>query len=99
MQIIHKYYPKKYDLQIKQLKDTQKREKYKVYGEMINTYGYDLPDGAKVLNCTNYYTGKEMAVPLDPTLSPRENSLKYFERYGKLKPARRWSIWIPSPLL
>ena len=76
---------KKYDLQIKQLKDTQKREKYKVYGEMINTYGYDLPDGAKVLNCTNYYTGKEMAVPLDPTLSPRENSLKYFERYGKLK--------------
>lgn len=35
-------------LQIKQLKDTEKREKYKIYGEMINTYGYGLDEGAKV---------------------------------------------------
>ena len=33
---------KKYDLQLKQLKDTEKREKYKIYGEMLNTYGYGL---------------------------------------------------------
>ncbi|WP_281532834.1 Rqc2 family fibronectin-binding protein, partial [Anaerocolumna aminovalerica] len=31
---------KKYELQLKQLKDTEKRDKYKVYGELINTYGY-----------------------------------------------------------
>ena len=30
---------KKYDLQIRQLKDTENRGKYKVYGELINTYG------------------------------------------------------------
>ncbi len=76
---------KKYDLQLKQLKDTEKREKYKIYGEMINTYGYDLEDGAKSLSCINYYTEKEMVVPLDPQLTPQENSKKYFERYGKLK--------------
>ena len=29
---------KKYDLQIRQLKDTENRGKYKVYGELINTY-------------------------------------------------------------
>ncbi len=33
---------KKYDLQMKQLKDTEKRNKYKVYGELLNTYGYEL---------------------------------------------------------
>ena len=33
---------KKYDLQKKQLKDTDKREKYKVYGELIHTYGYQF---------------------------------------------------------
>ena len=76
---------KKYDLQLKQLKDTEKREKYKIYGEMINTYGYGLEDGAKSLSCINYYTEKEMVVPLDPQLTPQENSKKYFERYGKLK--------------
>ncbi|MEG1596119.1 MAG: NFACT family protein, partial [Lachnospiraceae bacterium] len=36
---------KKYDLQLKQLKDTQKRENYKVYGELIHTYGYQLDQG------------------------------------------------------
>ena len=76
---------KKYDLQLKQLKDTEKREKYKIYGEMINTYGYGLEEGAKSLTCLNYYTDKEITIPLEPQLTPQENSKKYFERYGKLK--------------
>ena len=38
---------KKYELQKKQLKDTEKREKYKVYGELIHTYGYQLEEGCK----------------------------------------------------
>lgn len=76
---------KKYDLQRKQLKDTEKREKYKIYGEMLNTYGYGLEEGAKSLTCLNYYTDQEITVPLEPQLTPQENSKKYFERYGKLK--------------
>lgn len=76
---------KKYDLQVKQLKDTQKREKYKVYGELINTYGYTVPDGSKSMTCLNYYTNEEITIPLDDTLSALENGKKYFDRYGKLK--------------
>lgn len=76
---------KKCDLQLKQLKDTEKREKYKIYGEMINTYGYGLAEGAKNLSCLNYYTNEEMTVPLDSQLTPQENAKKYFERYNKLK--------------
>ena len=76
---------KKYELQIKQLKDTDKREKYKVYGELINTYGYGLDEGAKELTCLNYYTNEEITIPLDPMIPPSENAKKYFERYNKLK--------------
>lgn len=76
---------RKYDLQLKQLKDTQKREKYKIYGELINTYGYNSPEGSKKLEALNYYTNEMITIPLDPQLSVQENSQKYFEKYNKLK--------------
>ncbi|MBR2765314.1 MAG: DUF814 domain-containing protein, partial [Blautia sp.] len=76
---------KKLQLQEKQLKDTEKRDKYKVYGELINTYGYGLEEGADKLHALNYYTGEEIDIPLDPQLSTAENAKKYFDRYGKLK--------------
>lgn len=76
---------KKYDLQLKQLKDTQKRDKYKVYGDLLNTYGYELAGGEKRLTCLNYYTGQEISIPLDPQLTARENSQKFFDKYNKLK--------------
>lgn len=79
---------KKYDLQLRQLKDTEKRDKYKIYGELINTYGYHLEPDAENLTCLNYYTNEEITIPLDPTMSPLENSRKYFARYNKLK--RTW---------
>ena len=76
---------KKFTLQQKQLKDTEKREKYRVYGELLNTYGYELKEGAKELSALNYYTNEMVKIPLDETLSPTENAKKYFDRYGKLK--------------
>ena len=76
---------KKYDLQLQQIKDTEKRETYRIYGELLNTYGYGAAPGAKYLDATNYYTGENVRIPLDPTLSARENAQKYFDRYGKLK--------------
>ncbi len=76
---------KKYDLQSKQLKDTENREKYKVYGELINIYGYNLPSGSRELTALNYYTDQEITIPLDPVLTPQENSQKYFAKYNKQK--------------
>lgn len=76
---------KKMDLLYSQLKDTEKREKYRIYGELINTYGYGIEEGAKSFTALNYYTNEEITVPLDETLTARENSVKYFERYNKLK--------------
>ena len=76
---------KKYDLQLKQLKDTEKRDRYRVYGELLNAYGYELSGGEKELLCLDYYSGKEVKIPLDPQLSAQENSQKYYARYNKLK--------------
>ena len=76
---------KKYDLQLKQLKDTEKRDKYKVYGELINTYGYNLAPGARKLEALNYYTDEMVTIPLDSTMTPQENAQKNFDKYNKLK--------------
>lgn len=76
---------KKYELQKKQLEDTKSREKYKIYGELINTYGYNVEEGAKKLECVNYYTNEEITIPLDPLLSPKANAQRYFEKYNKQK--------------
>ena len=76
---------KKYDLQAKQLRDTENREKFKVYGELIHTYGYNLEPGAKKLEALNYYTNEMITIPLNSTKTPQENALKYFEKYNKQK--------------
>ena len=75
----------KYDLQCKQMKDTEKKEKYRIYGELLHTYGYAVPAGAKSAELDNYYTGEKLTVPLDPTLTPAQNANRYFDRYTKLK--------------
>lgn len=76
---------KKYDLQLRQLKDTEKRDKYRIYGELINTYGYGVEEGAKSMEAFNYYTNETVQIPLKETLSAKENAQKYFDRYNKLK--------------
>lgn len=76
---------KKYDLQMRQMKDTERKDKYKVYGELINAYGYNVEPEAKSMEALNYYTDEMITIPLDSTLTPQENAQKYFDKYGKLK--------------
>ena len=76
---------KKYQLQQKQMKDTEKKDKYRIWGELINTYGYGLEPGIKSFEALNYYTNETVNIPLDPTLTPQENAKKYFDKYSKLK--------------
>lgn len=77
---------KKYDLQKKQLKDTQKRDRYKLYGELIHTYGYSVEEGSDKMQAWNYYdNNKEITIPLDPDLTAAENAQRYFEKYNKQK--------------
>ena len=74
---------KKYDLQTKQLMDTEKRENYKVYGELITAYGYGIEPGSKSMQALNYYTNEMVTIPLDPTLTATENAKNFFDKYNK----------------
>lgn len=76
---------RKYDLQMKQLKDTENREKYKVYGELINTYGYSVKQGEKSFKALNYYTNEEIIIPLDSQIPVMDNAKRYFAKYNKQK--------------
>jgi predicted ribosome quality control (RQC) complex YloA/Tae2 family protein len=76
---------KKLDLQQKQLKDTEKKDKYKVYGELLSAYGYSVGKGEKFVKVNNYYTGEDIEIPLNPEISAIENAKKYFDKYAKLK--------------
>lgn len=76
---------RKYELQLKQLKDTEKRDKYKLYGELLSAFGYNIPGGAKEAVLNNYYTGEDITVPLDPDISAIDNAKSYYDKYAKLK--------------
>lgn len=76
---------RKYDLQLKQMKDSEKKDKYRVYGELLTVYGYSAEPGADKITVNDYNTGKDVTITLDPTLTPSQNAKKYFDKYTKLK--------------
>lgn len=76
---------KKYDLQTRQLEDTKNRDKFKLYGELLTAYAYEIISGSSECTVNNYYTGEDITIPLDKDLSPMENSRKYYEKYNKQK--------------
>lgn len=76
---------KKYDLQLQQMKDTEKKDTYRLYGELLHTYGHSAQPGAKSIEAIDYYTGNPIVIPLDPTLTAMENAKRYFDKYGKMK--------------
>ena len=76
---------KKYNIQLKQMKDTEKKDKYKVYGEILTAYGYSIEPGTKKFETENFYTGEPITIPLDETLSPIDNAKKFYDKYAKLK--------------
>ena len=76
---------KKRDIQLQQLKDTEKRDKYKLYGELLTTYGYGIEPESKSAVVNNYYTNEDITIPLDPDFSAIENAKRYYNKYSKLK--------------
>ena len=76
---------KKYDLQLKQLKDTEGRDKYRLYGELLTAYAYQISPGSRSVQVDNYYSGEKLTIPLDEQLTATENAQRYFDKYGKQK--------------
>lgn len=69
------------------LKECENLDKYKLYGELITSFLYQIPkEHTSHIELTNYYNNNEIIdIPLDISLSPADNAKKYFKKYHKLK--------------
>lgn len=76
---------KKLDLQIRQLQDTEDRDKLKIKGELIHANLYQINEGQVSAKLFNYYTNETEKIALDPNLSPTQNAQKYYAKYNKKK--------------
>ena len=70
------------------LKECEKMEQYRIYGELITSNLYQLNSNSKKASITlfNFYNeNKEIKIPLDSTISISYNAKKFFKKYHKLK--------------
>lgn len=70
------------------LQDEATLERLRQSGELLLAYQYTLAPGQTMLRAQYDPDGPELAIELDPALTPLENAQRYFERYGKAKRAR-----------
>lgn len=68
------------------LEECSEMDKYKLYGELITSYLYQIPkEHLSHIELLNYYTNTFVDIPLDISIYPNENAKKYFKNYNKLK--------------
>ena len=69
------------------LKECTNMEKYKLYGELLTSYLYQISnEHISEITLENYYEeNTPITIPLDISISPNENAKKYFKKYHKLK--------------
>ncbi len=73
----------------KELLATEKKETYRIYGELIKANLHLIEAGSSSAKVMNYYDPecKTIEIPLDSSLSPVKNSHRYFNLYRKLSTA------------
>lgn len=90
---------KKLDIHNKNIEKAKKKDKYRIYAELITANLYRLTKNAKSAVLENYYDNNaQLEVPLDETLSPARNAKKYFEKYNKEKNMEKISRQMVSEL-
>ncbi len=80
---------KKLERLTSELSDTEQKEHWRQYGELITTNIYQIQKGMEHVRVQNYFdeTLPMVVIPLDSTLSPSANAQRYFKKYNKAKTA------------
>ena len=78
---------KKLNILQKELKEAEKRDYYRICGDLITANIYKIQKGDKSVKVINYYSenAEEIEIPLDETKSPSQNANKYYLKYKKAK--------------
>lgn len=69
------------------IKKAEKKDKYRLYGDIITANIYKIKKGDRILRAENFYSenAEMIEIPLETELSPSENAQRYYQRYNKLK--------------
>jgi predicted ribosome quality control (RQC) complex YloA/Tae2 family protein len=80
---------RKIESQKLELAECRDRDKFKMYGDLINANIYRLSKGDVVLEAENYISGATERIELDPRYTPARNAQKYYSVYRKLSNAEK----------
>lgn len=83
---------RKLEIQKQELLNTQDRDKYRVWGDIVNANLYQIQKGQMILKAENFYTGELVEIPLDKMLTPAKNAQKLYHEYKKLDNAEKMLI-------
>lgn len=74
-----------------ELFDSQNREIYKIYADLISANLHNIARGVEKVELDNFYDEnmEKILIPLDIKLSPVDNAQKYYKKYSKLKNANQ----------
>ena len=84
--LVSKYKERLKNIDIK-LKECESMDKYKLYGELITSNLYKIPEyNHKEITLENFYdNNKEITINLNDAISPSQNAEAFFKKYRKLK--------------
>ena len=86
---------KKSNILKEKLKECEKKDDYKIKGDLITSYIYSIKKGDNECTLLNFYNENEeeyMKISLDKTKTPSENVQRYYKKYNKLKASEEHAI-------
>jgi predicted ribosome quality control (RQC) complex YloA/Tae2 family protein len=78
---------KKRSKQEAEAEQAEKGDEWRIYGELLTIYGFQIPKGEKEVCLANHYhpEAASVSIPLNPALTAMENAQAYFRKYQKAK--------------
>lgn len=78
---------KKLEILNRTLEECKEKDFYKLQGELLTSYIYEVKQGDKEITVVNYYSedGDTLTIKLDEYKSPSDNIQYYYRKYNKLK--------------
>lgn len=70
---------------LNELDEARDCDRWKKYGDLLFTYQVSDTKGTSSVTLSDYETGEDIVVPLDPKLDGKANARKAYQRYNKLK--------------
>ena len=72
----------------KTIADAEKKDMYKIYGDLITANIYAVREGDSEIEAVNYYDNNTpIKIPLDANMTPSQNAQHYYKKYRKAKTA------------